>query len=84
MALNSGEIRKSVRISFETGEGTEAMVASAWYSKNGINLNFEFPNSTTYPPTTNKAELQSAISAFLESLNTTLDSDSFPKVLASN
>ncbi len=87
MALASGEIRKSVRISYTTGSGnnvTEAMVASAWYSNTGINVNFEFPNSTTYPPTTNKAELQASMTAFLQSLNATLNGDSFPKVLASS
>lgn len=81
MALTSGETRKSVRVSYKTNGETDAMVASAWYSNSGINVNFEFPNAATYPPTTNKAELQAAMTAFLEALNTTLDSDSFPQIL---
>ena len=84
MALESGEVRKSVRIEYSTpgDNGTEAMVASAWYSQTGININFEFPNSTTYPPTTNKAELQASIIEFLAALNPTLSADNFPQVVS--
>ncbi len=83
MALTAGEVRKSVRQSYKNAGGTEVLVVSAWYGSSGVNLNVEFPAPSSYSPTANKTEIESTVRTFLGTLNTTLNGDSYPRILSS-
>ena len=83
MALTAGEIRKSVRRGYKNAGGTEVLVISAWYGDSGINVNVEFTAPSTYSPTTNKTEIENTVKAFVQTMNSSLSTDNYPRVLSS-